>query len=1192
MSHRTRSLRALVEPVALSARRAIGGGDAAMAPRFAASPRATLETSAPSFRGSSRAFASIRAAPRSLVGFEPIFSIVPGHSRPVGSSRGLRSSAVAGSVGKLVVVESPAKATSVQKYLGDGYTVLASYGHVRDLVQKNGGVKPEDDFSMLWAEKARDGVVRDIVKNAKGAAELLLATDPDREGEAISWHIVELLREKGVLGSSSSLPVKRVTFTEVTKKAVREAFESPREISAPLVDAYLARRALDYLFGFTLSPVLWRKMPGALSAGRVQSAALRLVCEREFEIERFVKEEFWNVFAGLEPDGSSGRSFVGELTHLDGKRLGKMEPGSREGAELAARAVLSASSTLAVHDVVEKDVSRRPRPPFTTSTLQQDASSRLGFGAARTMAAAQSLYEGRGWGEGLITYMRTDGLHVSPAAVAELRDVAGAEFGEGYVPEKPNFFRKVQKNAQEAHEAIRPTKATILPQAVANRLGSGSDEARLYRLIWARTMASQMSAAVTKRVQADVWSEDERLRLKATGSRLIFPGYLAAYRHGMRDGDDSTSFGDNDRWLPRLDVGEKIRVIGDEVKIVERDKDAKRGGFKKADADDDGEYGIDTTAGKDTGVTATQHWTQPPGRYTEGSLVKALEEKGIGRPSTYATIMKVIKRRGYVAGESGRGPLIPETRGRLVSSFLAHFFDEYVDYGFTAGLEDRLDDIASGKEDWKSVLSGFWGPFAGDVESLKGIRTSQVVDVLDATLGAHFFGDDESSVDARLSAIERVAEEAATQAESTGGYPTVAFDPEELSSTRRCPSCGTGRLGLKLSRTGGFIGCSNYPSCGHTRQLVNDGDGAFGGGNFPIELGTDPESGGHVAIENGPYGPYIELQMASSPDDSKKTKPQRFGLKNIGLKPEDVDMDLAMTLLRYPMVLGPHPEDGKDVVMNMGPFGWYVSHDGVNASLSKKVLQKARDDAVAATCGDVSFSDEALVAVEDDFVHVDISEGSDALIEEDTTCDDGRTLDVDQKRKVLLAQHSPVPLDVAVEVLTRKREKPPSERGRWGKKKESTTKGETKAKKVKPEKVKAKRAPSAYILYCNEARSKLPEGLKVPEQAKLLGSQWKALDEKERVKFEKMASEAKAAIADAAPETKAKGKRANSEPKPKRAPSAYILYCNEARSKLPKGLKVPEQAKLLGAQWKTLDAVEKARFEGMAADAKLEAKAR
>ena len=395
------------------------------------------------------------------------------------------------------------------------------------------------------------------------------------------------------------------------------------------------------------------------------------------------------------------------------------------------------------------------------------------------------------------------------------------------------------------------------------------------------------------------------------------------------------------------------------------------------------------------------------------------------------------------------------------------------------------------------------------MESLKGIRTSQVVDVLDATLGAHFFGDDESSVDARLSAIERVAEEAATQAESTGGYPTVAFDPEQLSSTRRCPSCGTGRLGLKLSRTGGFIGCSNYPSCGHTRQLVNDGDGAFGGGNFPIELGTDPESGGHVAIENGPYGPYIELQMASSPDDSKKTKPQRFGLKNIGLKPEDVDMDLAMTLLRYPMVLGPHPEDGKDVVMNMGPFGWYVSHDGVNASLSKKVLQKARDDAVAATCGDVSFSDEALVAVEDDFVHVDISEGSDALIEEDTTCDDGRTLDVDQKRKVLLAQHSPVPLDVAVEVLTRKREKPPSERGRWGKKKESTTKGETKAKKVKPEKVKAKRAPSAYILYCNEARSKLPKGLKVPEQAKLLGAQWKTLDAVEKARFEGMAADAK-----------------------------------------------------------------------------------
>jgi DNA topoisomerase-1 len=470
------------------------------------------------------------------------------------------------------------------------------------------------------------------------------------------------------------------------------------------------------------------------------------------------------------------------------------------------------------------------------------------------------------------------------------------------------------------------------------------------------------------------------------------------------------------------------------------------------------------------------------------------------------------------------------------------------------------------------------------VESLKGIRTSQVVDVLDATLGAHFFGDDESIVDARLSAIEDAAREGAAQIESAGGYPTVAFDPEELSSTRRCPSCDTGRLGLKLSRTGGFIGCSNYPSCGHTRQLVSDGD-ADGGANFPMELGTDPESGGLVAIQNGPYGPYIELQMPSSPDDSEKTKPQRFGLKNISLKPEDVSMELATTLLRYPMVLGIHPEDGKDVVMNMGPFGWYVSHDGVNASLSKKVLQKARDDAVAAVC--VSFGDEELVDVADDFVNVDGGEGDDTSIE-----GDGRTLNAEQKRMVLLAQHSPVPLDVAVEVLTRKREKPPSERGRWGKKKETATKGKAKVKKEKPEKVKAKRAPSAYLLYCGEARSKLPEGLKVPEQAKLLGAQWKALDGSEKVKFEQMAAEAKAAIADAAPKTKAKGKGANGEPKPKRAPSAYILYCSEARPKLPEGLRVPEQAKLLGAQWKTLDAVEKARFEGMAADAKLQANAR
>ena len=563
------------------------------------------------------------------------------------------------------MVESPAKAVKVQKYLGDGYTVLASYGHVRDLVEKTGSVRPDDDFAMSWAENARAGVVDDIVAAASRADALILATDPDGEGEAISWHVVELLRERGVVRPGTDQPpVSRVTFTEVTKSAVLEAFAAPREVSAPLVDAYLARRALDYLFGFTLSGVLWRKMPSRerLSAGRVQSAALRLVCEREFDIERFVREEYWDVRAGL--SAASGAratpSFEGALTHISGTKLGKMEPGSRAEAEAAAAEILAAANGagLFVQDVTEREVSRRARPPFTTSTMQQEASSRLGFGASRTMSAAQSLYEGRNWGEGLITYMRTDGLHVSPAAVKELRAVADAEIGAAYVPKTPNYYKKKQKNAQEAHEAIRPTSAAVLPSAVANRLGPGSDEARLYRLIWARTMASQMSPAVTKRVVAEVWSradddqEEGATRLRSSGSQLLFPGYLAAYDHGAandaaggRGGWSRTPA--NEGWLPRLEVGEEVRLRDDSVRVIEKDVNAPRGfaaargvGSIEDDADeDDGDSETTIVSDADApsslssggghgGIVATQHWTQPPGRYTEGTLVKALEEKG------------------------------------------------------------------------------------------------------------------------------------------------------------------------------------------------------------------------------------------------------------------------------------------------------------------------------------------------------------------------------------------------------------------------------------------------------------------------------------------------------------------------------------------------------------------------------------
>ena len=1206
----------------------------------------------------------------------------------------------------LVVVESPAKAVSVQKYLGGGHVVLASYGHVRDLVEKSGSVVPERGFEMVWEERARDGVVRDIVRAARSADTVVLATDPDREGEAISWHILELLKSEGVVNTEKagfSPSVQRVTFTEVTKPAVLAAFTAPRDISVELVDAYLARRALDYLFGFSLSGVLWRKMPSAqrLSAGRVQSVALRLVCDREFEIEKFRKEEYWSVRADLTRknptrNASSGKdadaaddAFTAELTHVRGVRLGKMELGSRREAETCAVELLEANEapgSLVVHDVTEKDVGRKPKPPFTTSTMQQEASLKLGFGAGRTMSAAQALYEGRGWGEGLITYMRTDGLHVSPEAVAEIRATATSEFSPAHVPASPNVYKKKQKNAQEAHEAIRPTSARTLPRAVANRLGDGSDEARLYALIWARTMASQMAPAVTKRVVVDVRREGDDgdkpsgVRLRANGSRLVFAGHLAAYDRGVDGGVGSAP---RDAWLPELEAGEAVRLTASSIEIIEKDPDAKRG-FGAAAAEDDPD---DVSAGAErrddgsrrssaAGVTAFQHWTQPPGRYTEGTLVKALEEKGIGRPSTYASILRVITKRGYVTGSGGRGALVPETRGRLVSSFLSHFFAEYVDYGFTAGLEDALDDVANGEKKWRDALADFWGPFQGDVESLKGVRTSLVVDVLDANLGAHFFGDDEAALERQMRAIEAATEKAALDQDPNSPYPALAFDPETLSERRKCPSCVDGRLGLKLSRTGGFIGCSNYPACGHARALVA-GDEESGGATFPVTLGADPVSGRRVSIRNGPYGPYLELEVETPsaeaeaaaraaqemqdavelarleeeaareaeaayaaaadaaaangekpprrkkpkkvklpkrPKRASTSKPRRFGLRNLDIAPELVTLDLALDLLAYPKTLGAHPEDGEPVVMNAGPFGWYVSHAGVNASLPKKLLREERRRAAALVRGEagVDFepsgadaTDEADARAwaraanagadeEEEGVFVDeASREADA----ERSGNDGRD---ESDAAALRASFGPVSLAAALEVLNRKRSKPTGEgRGRWGRKKKgaeekggkasaesgagSSTKFSAKTanaaeKRAAAPPPKKKRAPSSYMLFCAEARASLPEGLKVPEQAKRLGASWKALSKEERSRFEAAAAAAKAAFASEA--------GVSGKPKKKRAPSAYLLYCAEARASLPEGLKVTEQAKLLGAAWKSLEASERSKFERAAAEAK------
>ena len=1237
------------------------------------------------------------------------------------ASRARHAAASSSSGETLVIVESPAKAVSVQKYLGDGHVVLASYGHVRDLVEKSGSVVPERGFEMVWEERARDGVVRDILRAARSARTVVLATDPDREGEAIAWHILELLKREGVVQRSSSGDVmsgpdiQRVTFTEVTKSAVRAAFAAPRDVSAELVDAYLARRALDYLFGFSLSGVLWRKMPSAqrLSAGRVQSVALRLVCDREFEIEKFRKEEYWSVRARLtrrdenENENENAATepmadfFAAELTHVHGLRLGKMEPGTRIEAEACAAEILEANDGpgLVVHDVTEKDVARNPKPPFTTSTMQQEASSKLGFGAGRTMSAAQSLYEGRGWGEGLITYMRTDGLHVSPEAVAEIRATAAAEFGQTHVPASPNVYKKKQKNAQEAHEAIRPTSAGTLPSAVANRLGAGSDEAKLYRLIWARTMASQMAPAVTKRVVADVRrrgddaADPAGLRLRANGSRLVFAGHLAAYGHGGDGGGGGLGADARDVWLPELKAGESVRLATSSIEVLEKDPDAKRGFGAAAEADRPTDVGDDDdgTSARQTpnsdasflsaGVLASQHWTQPPGRYTEGTLVKALEEKGIGRPSTYASILRVITKRGYVTGTGGRGPLVPETRGRLVSSFLSHFFAEYVDYGFTAGLEDALDDVANGEKKWRDTLGDFWGPFQGDVESLKGVRTSLVVDVLDATLGVHFFGDDESALEHRMRAVAEATEEAARDEDLNSPYPTLAFDPKTLSARRKCPSCADGRLGLKLSRTGGFIGCSNYPACGHTQSLSSTQSDEEGGGTFPKALGTDPVSGRRVSIRNGPYGPYLELEAETlsaeaeaaaraaremqdavdlarleeeaareaeaayaaaseaaaakgeKPPRRKKpkkvklpkrtskgletSKPRRFGLRNLEIAPEAVTLDLALDLLTYPKTLGAHPEDGEPVVMNAGPFGWYVSHAGVNASLPKKLLRDERRRAAATARGEPGDADDAaddadakawaLAAIE----RADDDEAEDVFVDEGSRDADAERSGVDARdardAAALRALFGPVSLAAAVDVLTRKRSKPAGEgRGRWGRKKKgaeeegkadsvssarsasgSSTKATTASAAEKksapkpPPPQKKKRAPSSYMLYCAEARASLPAGLKVTEQAKLLGASWKALSDVERTRFEAAAEAAKAALASEAGVEGKPGKTTK-----KRAPSAYLLYCAEARASLPEGLKVTEQAKLLGAAWKSLEASERSKFERAAAEAK------
>ena len=751
----------------------------------------------------------------------------------------------------VVVVESPAKAKTINRYLGPDYTVLASYGHVRDLPPKDGSVRPDEDFAMSWAVQPKaDARMEAIAAALEGADNLVLATDPDREGEAISWHVLELLRERGALDGKS---VKRVVFNEITKTAILEAMAHPRELDQPLIEAYLARRALDYLVGFTLSPVLWRKLPGSRSAGRVQSVALRLICEREAEIELFTAREYWTVEAGFAVGDAGG--FTARMTYLKGDKLGKYDLPDEAVAKTAVAAIEASRSAFSVAKVERKDSRRNPQAPFITSTLQQEASRKLGFTTRRTMQIAQRLYEGIDIGGevvGLITYMRTDSVNLANEAVSTARNLIESDYGKDYVPEQPRVHRSSARNAQEAHEAIRPTDMRRRPEQVRDRLEG--EQFRLYELIWKRAVASQMASARLEQVGVDV-ADSIGTQLRATGSVITFPGFLKLYQEGHDDLPADSE--DEGRVLPPVKEGDRLNL---------------------------GE------------IKPEQHFTQPPPRYTEASLVKKLEELSIGRPSTYASIISVLQERNYVLLDAKR--FIPEDRGRVVTAFLTTYFQHYVEYEFTAKLEELLDEIAAGRANWRGFLGDFWRDFDAAVNGTKDLTITNVIDALDEDLGPHFFPSKEDGVD-----------------------------------PRKCPGCSEGRLGLKLGKFGAFIGCSNYPECRFTKKLAVAGNGddeaetalAMG----PIELGADPKGAGAVTVRKGPYGPYIQLSEAVP---KQKEKPKRVAVPK-GMSPTDVTLDIALGLLALPREVGAHPEDGKTVLAGIGRFGPYVQHEKKYASI-------------------------------------------------------------------------------------------------------------------------------------------------------------------------------------------------------------------------------------------------------------------
>jgi len=760
----------------------------------------------------------------------------------------------------IVVVESPAKAKTINKYLGPGYEVVASFGHIRDLPAKNGSVDPEANFRMIWEVDPKSNKrINDVANALKGASKLILATDPDREGEAISWHVLEVLKEKRALKKQT---VERVVFNAITKQAVTEAMKHPRNIDAALVDAYLARRALDYLFGFTLSPVLWRKLPGARSAGRVQSVALRLVCDRELEIEKFVAKEYWSISATLAT--VRNETFEARLVGADGQKIQRLDIGSGAEAEAFTRDLEAATFNVAA--VEAKPARRNPPPPFTTSTMQQEASRKLGFSPAHTMRLAQRLYEGveiDGETVGLITYMRTDGIDLAPEAINDIRAMLGRNYGKEYVPTTPREYHNKAKNAQEAHEAVRPTSAARTPADVAKHLHR--DQARLYELIWKRAVASQMESAELERTTVDIGAKlgSRNLELRATGQVVKFDGFLALYEEGHDDDD----LDEESRRLPAMSEGELLE--------------------KQA-------------------INSSQHFTEPPPRYSEAALVRRMEDLGIGRPSTYASILQVLQDRGYVRIDKKR--LVPEDKGRVVVGFLESFFQHYVEYDFTATLEEQLDRISNSEIDWKKVLHDFWVDFIGAVKEIKDLRVTQVLDALNDLLEPHIFPQ-----------------------------------PTDGSDRRKCPNCGSGRLSLKLGRFGAFIGCSNYPECNFTRQMT---PGANGNVNGTKVLGEDPTTGLEVTLRGGRFGPYLQLGEASKEKGAEK--PKRASLPK-GLAPDDVDLEKALALLALPREVGIHPDDKEPIIAGVGRFGPYVKHGKTYANLdsSEDVLTVGLNRAVS-----------------------------------------------------------------------------------------------------------------------------------------------------------------------------------------------------------------------------------------------------